>query len=200
MSLNTYPSHPVITFIGKLNIHKGIVTLAKVMQQVLRKNKAVKFRLIGLDQPSHRPNVSSKTFLQEVLKPHLERVEFTGALPVMDMPRYLEDTTACIFPSLWENFPTVCLEAMSAARPVVASNSGGFTEIIHHSVSGYTYSPHNAKAMARQLLRLLDDPELCKVIGQQGRKHILKNLNKDVIGEKTELVYKDAVKCRQQSQ
>jgi glycosyltransferase involved in cell wall biosynthesis len=64
-------------------------------------------------------------------------------------------------PSVWyENSPNVILEAFAHRTPVIASDLGGMAELVQHDVNGLVFEPGNAKALARQLRRLLDDSDL----------------------------------------
>ena len=73
-------------------------------------------------------------------------------------------------PSVWqEPFGLVAVEAMAAARPVVASDVGGLHDIVRHESTGLRVPPANAPALAQALARLLDDPALRQRMGKEGR-------------------------------
>jgi glycosyltransferase involved in cell wall biosynthesis len=64
----------------------------------------------------------------------------------------------CVFPSLWDGMPNAALEAMAAARPVVATAVGGLPEIIEHGVSGFLVAPHALDDFAGAALGVLARP------------------------------------------
>ncbi|MEO1069453.1 MAG: glycosyltransferase family 4 protein, partial [Cyanobacteria bacterium J06638_6] len=119
-----------VTFIGRLDIKKGVVDLAAAIPTVLKQIPTARFRLIGRNGQSPLPQVDMQQFLTQRLGPHLDAVEFTGAVPAAKIPDYLADTDICVFPSQWESFGLVCLEAMTAGRGVIGSSAGGMAEII----------------------------------------------------------------------
>ena len=76
-------------------------------------------------------------------------------------------------PSIYvDPFPTVNLEAMAAARPVVATCFGGSPEVVLDGETGFIVNPHQVDAFADALLRLLTDDALRASMGQRGRERI----------------------------
>lgn len=74
------------------------------------------------------------------------------------------DVYAC--PSLSESLPLTILEAMSAARPVVATSVGGIPEIIQHRKTGLLVRPSDPAALALAIAEILDRPALAARLGQ----------------------------------
>jgi glycosyl transferase family 1 len=64
-----------------------------------------------------------------------------------------------VFPSRWENWPNVCLEAMSQGAVVVGSVHGGMSEMIEPGESGYVVDPFDAEAMCRTIEDIIRRPE-----------------------------------------
>lgn len=76
---------------------------------------------------------------------------------------------AIVVPSVWvENSPLVIHEAQQARVPVITADVGGMCEYVHHEVNGLTYVHRDTGDLARQMQRLLDEPELAKILGQRG--------------------------------
>lgn len=69
------------------------------------------------------------------------------------------------FPSLWDNMPMVCLEAMQVGSIVLGSSSGGMSEIINDSKDGFLAPPHNPKLWADKIYNILnlDDKEKARI-------------------------------------
>lgn len=84
-----------------------------------------------------------------------------GPLPHAEVGAALAALDALVFPSIWEETSGIgAREALSAGVPVVASRIGGVPEFIRHDVNGLLFEPGNATDLARQLLRLVDEPDL----------------------------------------
>jgi glycosyltransferase involved in cell wall biosynthesis len=101
-----------------------------------------------------------------------------------------------VYPSLWENFPNVCLEAMSAARAVIGSSAGGMAEMLDEGACGRLVDPHDYKNLARQIISLLDSPRERIRLGQLARSKVLSAYNEEHIGEATENIYLEAIRLK----
>jgi glycosyltransferase involved in cell wall biosynthesis len=104
----------------------------------------------------------------------------------------------CVFPSLWENFPNVCLEAMSAARAVIGSSAGGMSEMLDHGRVGRLIAPGDSAALAREIIDLLKAPAERLRLGEMARKRVLEAYNENVIGELMEALYREAIQRKRE--
>lgn len=110
-------------------------------------------------------NVTSR---RKIDKPFIRS---TGWLPFDSIPRLYRQADICVFPSLWpEPFGLVAVEAMSAARPVIASNTGGLKEVVVDGVTGFLVKPGDSDELAEKIDILLEDGRLRKKMGRNGRK------------------------------
>ena len=98
------------------------------------------------------------------------------------------DVVVC--PSRSEGFPQVPLQAMAAARPVVATRVGGTPEIVQHGTTGVLVPPDDPEALALALDRVLGDRELAEAQGQAGLRHlVLERLTRPAMVEKHLTLY-----------
>ena len=181
------------TFLGRLEVRKGVIELASAIPLVCRELPGASFRFIGrsLPMPDRRREV--KDIMLERIGKWRDRVEFIDAVPYEQIPAFLADTDLCVYPSVWENFPNVCLEAMAAARGVIGSSAGGMAEMIDHGRTGLLVPPRNPRAIAEAILELLRDPERRMAMGRAAREHVLTAYSPDVIGPLQEASYERAI-------
>jgi mannosyltransferase len=99
-----------------------------------------------------------------------DRISFLGHVP--DARNYIRAMDICAAPSRNEGFGLTPLEAMSSGVAVVASSAGSYAETIIEGRTGLLFETGNAVAMARSLARLMDDDDLRKELGQNGREHV----------------------------
>ncbi|MEZ4863310.1 MAG: glycosyltransferase family 4 protein [Caldilineaceae bacterium] len=100
-----------------------------------------------------------------------------------------ERSLAVIVPSVWpEPFGMVVIEAMAAGRPVIASRSGGLTDIVVESETGLLVPPGDVEALRAAIQALLDDPALCLAMGQAGRQRV-KIYQANVVTPAIEYIY-----------
>lgn len=144
-----------ICFVGKLTVLKGMYTFTDALLQILLKYPEYKAVFIGRDEPVSTDNPSMKVWMQDKLKDVSTRVNFTGVLKREEVNRYLKESQIAVFPSLWENYPMVILEAMSAGVAVAASNRGGIPEIINNGSNGILFDPSSIKSIKNNLEKLI---------------------------------------------
>jgi glycosyltransferase involved in cell wall biosynthesis len=196
-----------VTFVGRLEVRKGVVALAAAIPRVLRARPDVTFRFVGRAVPippgmrryGAHPGTDMADYLAARLAAFRDRVEFAGPITVGELPGTLARTDLCIFPSLWENFPYVCLEAMAAGRGVIGSRAGGMPEMLADGNAGLLVHPDNPREMAAAMLRLLDDPALRMRLGQSARQRVLTEYNADRIGVLMEASYARAIAHRREA-
>ncbi|NJN49073.1 MAG: glycosyltransferase family 4 protein, partial [Alkalinema sp. RL_2_19] len=103
-----------ITFVGRLEIRKGMLDLMQAIPRVLKQYPAAKFRFVGPAWPSPQPHLDMQAYLCKNLSAYQHALEFTGAVPLDSIPQYLAETDICVFPSIWESF-WACLSLAAAA-------------------------------------------------------------------------------------
>lgn len=178
-----------ITFIGKLNIHKGMLVLTKALPSILLAFPFLKMRFIAKDGPSHIKGLSMKEYMQTELRQLEDRVEFTGAVTLTEIPGYLNEAKICIFPSIWEAFGYVVLEAMSAGVPVAVSKNSGMQEIVNNGECGLLFNALSPKDVTKQITDLLHNHKQLENLSIAGRKRVLKNYTPQVLAGKYSKFY-----------
>lgn len=184
----------VITYTGRLEVRKGVAIFSKVVPLVVSKVPSAKFRFIGKDLPSHITGLSMKEFLQKELVYYRSNLEFIDHCSSEKIVEYLSQTDVCVFPSIWENFPNVCLEAMSAGRAIVASKNGGMADMLSRPKAGILVNPLSDKAIANSIVKLLLNKNLRHKLGTRARQVVQEKYNFEVIGTMTEKYYQEIIK------
>lgn len=100
-----------------------------------------------------------------------DRVHFVGSLPNRPNPHQLLDIS--VLCSLSEGFPNSIIEAMAAAKPVVATEVGGVPDAVEHEVTGYLVPSQKPEALSAALMPLMLDDRLRHRIGLRGREVVL---------------------------
>jgi glycogen synthase len=114
-------------------------------------------------------------------------------VPLDQVPEYLAQTDICVFPSIWESFGLVCLEAMAAGRGVVGSSAGGMVELLDEGQAGLLTPPQQPKLLAQSMLRLLQDPDRRQQYGAIARARVLSHYSLAYIGQIQEASYRSAI-------
>ncbi len=158
---------------GRLERRKGIDYLVPVLRDILTRYPRLRIRWIGKSQFREASNESYADWIRRELNEFRDRVDLAGSIPLDDLAAYYAETDLCIFPSLWENFPNVCLEAMAAGRAIIGSRFGGMREMLEDGQHGRIVDPYSAESMTRALDELITDPKLRQRLGQSARQRVL---------------------------
>lgn len=185
-----------ITFLGRLEMRKGVLDLARAIPLVLRRNPDAKFRFVGRPMLSPDPSLNMQQYLEKRLAKYEKSVEFYGSVMLPQIPQMLEETDICVFPSLWENFPNVCLESMSAGRGVIGSSAGGMLDMLEDGKYGLNVPPGRAFALSEAISALLSDPIRRQALGRAAREKVVTEYNLERIGILQEESYARAIARR----
>jgi glycogen(starch) synthase len=177
-----------VTFVGRLEIRKGLVVLKDAIPQILKEDPEVVFNFVGKPMYSPDPKYNMEQFLKHHLKRYHHNLKFHGLMDLQSMAEILKQSAVCIFPSIWENFPNVCLESMSAGRAVIGTYSGGMAEQLSDG-AGVLIPPSDSRAIKNAVLDLLKNPEKRIELGRTAREKVLKVYNSQVIGDLMESQY-----------
>ncbi len=160
------PHGKTIVYVGRLEHRKGVIDLLAAAPLVLAKHPDARFVLVGGDTTTAPGGGSMREYLiAHSTKETLARVEFVDNCPLNQLAGYYRQAAFCAFPSIFENFPNVCLEAMAAGRTAVVSADSGMVEMIGEA--GITVTPQQPAELAAKIIALLDDPERAAALGKQ---------------------------------
>ena len=198
LSIPTVTRTRRVSFLGRLETRKGVLAVAAAIPRVLERYPDVRFRFIGSSDSSPDPKVDMRRYLDRELQAFRRRVEFTGGVAYDRIPALLAETDICLFPSLWENFPYACLEAMAGARAIIAGDEGGMAEMLDFGAAGELVPPGSSPAIVEALLKLLGDSQLRLRLGRRARERILTEYSVDRIGVLQEASYRRAIRRRRE--
>ncbi|HEX8904984.1 MAG TPA: glycosyltransferase family 4 protein, partial [Longimicrobiaceae bacterium] len=112
-----------------------------------------------------------------------------------ELQRRLETCDAFVLPAVvdskgdTEGLGVVLIEAMSYARPVIASAAGGIVDIVRDRRNGLLVSPGDAAALAGAIGEMMDDPARARAFGLQGREDVAASFSWDVIADRLAEIY-----------
>jgi glycosyltransferase involved in cell wall biosynthesis len=153
---------PVCLMIGRLHEEKGHRFLFEAIPEVI--SRAGRFVVLLAGDGPHRKELEAEVEarrLQDV-------VRFLGRRD--DVAELISLASFIVLPSLAESFGFALLEAMSLAKPVIASTTGGIPEVVADGETGLLVPQANPKALAEAICRLLLNPELAQSLGEAGRR------------------------------
>lgn len=156
---------PVVGFVGRLVVDKGVVELADAFRRLAARVAGVHLLLVGSYEAHALPPPRVVGFLRG--HPAVRHVEWQS-----DPIPFFAAMDALALPSYREGFNNVALEAAALTRPAVVTDATGCGEGTLHEVTGLRVPVGDSAALADALERLLRDPDLRQRMGAAGRRHV----------------------------
>jgi len=184
----------IILFVGRLVWIKGVDKLIRAMPQILQKIPNAKLVVVGLgDIQDYLEGLVRNLHLEDVVK---FRFEF---IPEEERIAHYAACDVAAFPSLYEPFGIVTLEAMSMEKPVVvgAAGTSGMREIVSISgpdQCGFHINPSDPSDIAWGIICATEDPKKRIQLGQNGRKRVLELFSWEAAAKSTIELYSELVK------
>ncbi len=177
----------IIGMVGRVNPHKGQPFFLEVAERIAKKYSKIHFVMVGDPFSGYEPILED--LKQKIVDNKLEdRVSYLGYRT--DVPDLMRAMDIFVLPSIFQDpFPTVVLEAMASALPVVATDSGGSVEMVVDGETGFLIPVGNVELAAEALEKLILSPELRIEFGKAGRKRVLLEYSLESFEEKIKLVY-----------
>ena len=183
----------IILYVGRLVYEKGVQHLIAAMPKILENYHDSKLIIAGkggmldeLREQAYNMGLSDKVY-------------FTGYLNSKQVQKMYKCADVAVFPSTYEPFGIVALEAMLAGVPTVVSDIGGLNEIIEHRVDGMKSYAGNSNSIADSVLSLLYDPQLAANVSKKAKIKVKEEFNWNKIAQDTHYIYEQAI-CKTMAQ
>lgn len=177
----------LIFYIGRLVNEKGVQVLLDAAPLILKGHPKAKFVIAG-------EGPSKEGLMEQARQLGIDaRVYFTGYVDDYTRNHLYRSAAAAVFPSLYEPFGIVALEAMAANTPLVVADTGGLGEIVTHEVSGLKCYPGSPSSLADQVNRILSQPALADNLRKAGRALVMDSYTWSEIARKTKGVYREVL-------
>ena len=159
---------PLIVAIGRLIAKKGFANLIRACALLVERGRSFRCEIFG-EGPLE--NQLRGQIEESGLK---ELVQLPGAKPQHEIRKCLARARVFVMPSVPEaeggmdNLPTVIMEAMATALPVVSTRIGGIPEMVVESETGFLVEPDDVVALAGAIEEVINDRSLGQKLGQAG--------------------------------
>ena len=183
----------IILYVGRLVYEKGVQHLISAMPKILENYHDAKLIIAG------------KGGMLDELKGQAEaiglsnKVYFTWYLNSKHVQKMYKCADVAVFPSTYEPFGIVALEAMLAGVPTVVSDIGGLNEIVDHGVNGMKSYAGNSNSIADSVISLLYDKQLAANVSKKAKQKVKEEFNWNKIAQNTHYIYEQAI-CKTMSQ
>lgn len=164
----------IILFVGRLELRKGIDLMIDAIGPILEGDPTARIVIAGKDGGDWQRQALARMTRAQAL-----RVHFLTDVPDALRDKLLANAHCLVFPSRYESFGLVPLEAFVHKVPVVASRSGAIPEVVLDDDCGLLFTEGDSDELADAVLRLLKDEALHARLseGAERRAHVLSARN-----------------------
>jgi len=174
-----------VLFLGRLSPEKGVDHLLRAWKLVQSKGRKL---IIAGDGPE------KERLQNQARELGLADVEFVGFLDREQQRAVWAKTAFSVIPSIWsEPFPLTFLESWTQDRTFVANRLGAMAEVVVEGKDGLLAEPFSAESMSSKIQQLINQPELCTMMGSAGKGRILNEFNRELWLSRINAVYQTAL-------
>lgn len=164
-----------IIFVGRLAPHKHVDDLINVLKLLKNDFEDIRLKIIG-------NGVEKDNLIKIVNNLNLSNeIDFLSDLKYSEVIREIKSSNILVLPSTREGFGMVLAEANACSLPVVAYKSGGVIEVIDDSKNGFLVEPRNINELSERIRFLLENKEIAREMGNNGRKKAINCFDWDKI-------------------
>lgn len=182
-------------YTGRVEYRKGVHVLVEAYRLLKETRTPPELLLVGRPFGDLPNGTAYGDYIRKLIETYdlgtsIRWVE--GATPEQ-VTDHLHNASAGIFPSLWENFPYACLEAMAGGLAIVASRCGGYCEMIEEGRSGLLCKPGDVEDLAVNLGRLCGEPGLIAQLGAEASARARNLFSTEAVCPTMEKTYAQAI-------
>jgi glycosyltransferase involved in cell wall biosynthesis len=179
----------IILFVGRIIKEKGVQNIISALPLIRKQFEDVKLLIVG--DGNYLPEVRNLVKGSKCSS----SITVTGRVDADDIPFLYNLADVFVSPTLRvEGLPYNLLEAMSTARPVVASDMGGISDLINTGEDGILIPAGNINSLAAEVTKLLEDPGKAAKLGKKARVKINKKFSTEKMTDETLAIYDEIVK------
>jgi len=175
-------------YVGRLVLYKNITIVLQALKLVKKNFPKVIFIIAG--DGDYRENLE-KTVIDLGLS---DNVFFKGHVSDEEKFQLISSSVAFIFPSLYEGFGLVILEAFMKKTPVLVSDVRPLSDIVENEKTGLILPVNDEKKWARAMEKLLQYPELALKMGEEARKVFEEKYSMDIFYKQIINMYEKVIK------
>jgi glycosyltransferase involved in cell wall biosynthesis/GT2 family glycosyltransferase len=174
----------LVLCVARLDGHKGLHTLVRAATHVPNAVVAI------AGEGPERPRLEGEIHQHGVVG----RVRLLGHRT--DVPDLLTACDVFVLPSQVEGLPLALLEAMSAGKPVIATDIGGNREVVQHEHTGLLVPSDDVDALAAAMTRVLREPETASRMAREGQGLVRREFAADTLSQHLDAHYESVLAAR----
>lgn len=163
---------------------KGIDLNIKALSRIIKKYPNIMYYIIGEGEE----RIKLENLVNDLRLDN--NVRFLGKLSHIEVIKYMNECDLYSMPSWQEGFGMVYIEAMACAKPVIAVYGEGIQDAIDNGVNGILVKPKDIESLADAIELIIQNPNKAKIIGENAKRTVTRNLTWEINAKRTIEVYK----------
>ena len=171
----------VITYVGAHGLANHLIQILETAR-LLKEQKDIVFMLVG-------DGMQKAMLKQKTDDWQLDNVIFVDSVPKNEIVDYITASDACTavlkkIDTFKTVYPNKVFDYMSAQKPAIIAIDGVARKLIEDADAGIYVEPENPQEFADAVLKLKEEPQLCKQLGQNGLDYVRSNFDRKVLAQK----------------
>jgi D-inositol-3-phosphate glycosyltransferase len=171
LTLGLSPEEPLILQLGRMVPRKGVDTVIRGFAHLLQDHAcSARLLIVGGESDCPDPDLTPEIGRLRAIAQELgvdSQVTFVGRKGREVLKYYYSAADVFVTTPWYEPFGITPIEAMACGTPVIGANVGGIKFTVKAGETGYLVPPHEPQQLADRLADLLEQPQLCNLLGKQ---------------------------------
>lgn len=178
-----------LLFVGRFDRLKGGDTALLAFRRLLDADPELKLVFVGPDAGGRFEEFCDTLFTPA----QRNSVQFLGRLPAGEIGRLRTRAMATLVLSRWETQGYTALEAMAQGCPLIVTDAGALTEVVHHGSTGLVARLDDIDDLCAQVRRVLDDPLAAREMGRNAQRFVAEHHSPRAIAERALELYAEVI-------
>lgn len=181
-----------ILFFGRLSIEKGIYVIDKIIYRILKQYPDICFVFAGLITTNNGERIDDR--IKRSAAEFRERIIFSGVVPRGELTYLIRNASFIIMPSILDNFPNTCAEAMDEGKVVIGTDGSSLEQFITDGYNGLLAKPGDAESLYKKIVQVMNMSQDEKQEMGNCAKECVKKWNIKDYSKKMERIYERLVR------
>ncbi|MBL7935557.1 MAG: glycosyltransferase [Bacteroidia bacterium] len=183
-----------ILFFGSIGLIKGVGTIANMIYPFLEEHRDCYFVFVGKKLNNQINSLNIWDYLMKNAAEHGSRIIHFEPLKHELLFPIIKNAACVVLPSITDNFPNTCIEAMANGKIVIGTQGNGFEQLINHEKSGYLIKVNDHLSLHSIINKIFALNERDKAEIEKNAISRIKLLSPDSIMPQIEEIYQLAIK------
>ncbi len=183
-----------ILFFGSIGLVKGVGTIAEMIFDLFEQHNDLYFVFVGKKVNNQINNLPLWDHLIEKAGKHKSKIIHFDAVKHDKLFPIIQNSQCVVLPSLIDNFPNTCIEAMANSKIVIGTVGNGFDQLIENGKNGFLINTDDHKALLKKINKVLSLTAIEKEKIELAAKKRIDKLDPDIVLKQLVELYKETIK------